>query len=69
MYSPKEANNDLPLLPTINELETKRVLKQAISATRGLPELKGRANEIPNQSMLVNAITLLEARIVPRLKT
>ena len=62
MYNPKEAYNDLPLLPPINELETKKVLKQGISATRVLAELKGRANEIPNQSMLVNAITLQEAK-------
>ncbi|MHA7865017.1 Fic/DOC family N-terminal domain-containing protein [Flagellimonas marinaquae] len=62
MYNPKEAYNDIPLLPPINELETKKVLKQAISATRVLVELKGRADEVPNQSMLVNAITLQGAK-------
>jgi len=62
MYNPKEPYNDLPLLPPKIELETKKVLKQAIAATRVLAELKGRANEIPNQSMLVNAITLQEAK-------
>lgn len=54
--------NDLPLLPPKTELETKKVLKQAIASTRVLAELKGRADEIPNQSMLVNAITLQEAK-------
>ncbi len=62
MYNPKEPYNDLPLLPPKMELETKKVLKQAISATRVLAELKGRADEIPNQSMLINAITLQEAK-------
>lgn len=62
MYDSKEPYNDLPLLPPKVELETKRVLKQAIAATRVLAELKGRAGEIPNQSMLVNAITLQEAK-------
>ena len=62
MYNPKEPYNDLPLLPPKVELETKKVLKQAIAASRVLAELKGRADEIPNQSMLVNAITLQEAK-------
>lgn len=62
MYNPNEPYNDLPLLPPKVELETKKVLKQAISATRVLAELKGRANEIPNQNMLINAITLQEAK-------
>ncbi len=62
MFNPKESYNDLPLLPPKVELETKKVLKQAISATRVLAELKGRADEIPNQSMLINAITLQEAK-------
>ena len=62
MYNPKEPYNDLPLVPPKVELETKKVLKQAIAATRVLAELKGRADEIPNQSILVNAITLQEAK-------
>ncbi|WP_297691174.1 Fic family protein [uncultured Eudoraea sp.] len=62
MYNPNEPYNDLPLLPPKVELETKKVLKQAIAATRVLAELKGRADEIPNQSMLINAITLQEAK-------
>jgi Fic family protein len=62
MYNSKEPYNDLPLLPPKIELETKKVLKQVIAATRVLAELKGRANEIPNQSMLINAITLQEAK-------
>ncbi len=62
MYNPEAPYNDLPLLPPKVELETKKVLKQAIAATRVLAELKGRVDEIPNQSMLVNAIILQEAK-------
>lgn len=62
MYNPNKPYNDLSMLPPQSELETKEVLKQAIAASRVLAELKGRANEIPNQSMLVNAVTLQEAK-------
>ncbi|CAM3319746.1 Fic family protein [Aequorivita lipolytica] len=62
MYNPEKPYNELPLLPLHKELETKAILKQAISSNKILAELKGRADEIPNQSMLVNAITLQEAK-------
>lgn len=61
-YNPEKPYNKLPLLPPKLELETREVLKQAIRASRVLAELKGRGNEIPNQSILVNAITLQEAK-------
>ena len=62
MYNPETPYNDLPLLPPKVDIETKTILRQAITANRVLAELKGRAGEIPNQSMLVNAITLQEAK-------
>lgn len=62
MYSSNEPYNDLPLLPQKMELETKKILRQAIAALRVLAELKGRADEIPNQSVGIKAITLREAR-------
>lgn len=55
--------NDLPLLPPQGELETHSVLKKVISATRALAELKGVANLIPDQRILVNGIILQEARL------
>lgn len=55
--------NDLPLLPPAAELETKAVLKQAISANRVLANLRGLAAQIPNQSMLISSIVLQEARL------
>lgn len=55
--------NALPLLPPAIELETKAILKQAISANRVLANLRGLAAQIPNQSMLISSIVLQEARL------
>ncbi len=54
--------NDLPALPPAVEVETKAVLKRAISANRAVAELKGQGGVIPNQSMLVNTLILQEAK-------
>ncbi len=55
--------NDLPLLPPAVDLESKAVLKQAISANRVLANLRGLAAQIPNQDMLIRSIVLQEARL------
>ena len=44
------------------DLETKRVLKRCIPARAALAELKQAAELIPNQSMLINTLPLLEAQ-------
>ncbi len=62
-FDPKIPFNELPLLPPKAELETKVVLKKCISANRAVAELKGTGDLIPNQSMLINAIPLQEARL------
>lgn len=54
--------NQLPPLPPAVELETKAVLKQCITARAALAELKQAAELIPNQTMLINTIVLLEAK-------
>lgn len=54
--------NDLPALPPPVEVETKAVLKRAITANRALAELKGQGAIIPNQAMLVNSLVLQEAK-------
>ena len=54
--------NQLPPLPPAVELETKPVLKQCITARAALAELKQAAELIPNQTMLINTIVLLEAK-------
>ena len=55
--------NDLPLLPPAIELETKAVLKQVIAARTALAELKGAAQLLPNQGVLIQAIGLQEAKL------
>lgn len=55
--------NELPLLPPKKEVETPRTLKQAIGATRALAELRTVGHLIPNQSMLIRAAVLQEARL------
>ena len=62
MFNPLQPYNDLPPLPPKVDLETKSVLKKAISAGRVLAELKGLGESIPNQSMLVNTVILQEAQ-------
>jgi len=51
-----------PKLPLHIELETKEIIKKIISANKALAELKGVARSIPNQSILINALTLQEAK-------
>ena len=51
-----------PKLPINKELETKTVLKKIVSANRALAELKGVAHSIPNQTILINALALQEAK-------
>jgi len=61
-FDPQKPYNELPLLPPVEEIETKSVLRKCISANRALAELKGLGETIPNQSMLINALVLQEAR-------
>ncbi len=59
-------NTPYPILdmlpPSKEKIETIKILKEATKATAALAELKGIANTIPNQSMLINAIVLQEAK-------
>ena len=54
--------NSLPGLPPQADLESKAVLKACITARAALAELKQAAELIPNQTMLINTIPLLEAK-------
>jgi len=53
---------ELSFLPLIVDVETKKVLKQVALAHRYLAELKGIAATIPNEQILINTLTLQEAR-------
>lgn len=61
-WNPKLAYNQLPDLPPVDELETKEILKQTVKARAALAELKQAAELIPNQSMLINTLPIMEAR-------
>lgn len=54
--------NDLPALPPLIEIETKRVLKHCIQARACLAELHKAAQMLPNQEVLINTLPLLEAQ-------
>lgn len=54
--------NELPFLPPKQEVETKGVLKKCITARAALAELKQASDLIPNASMLLNTLPLLEAQ-------
>ena len=49
-------------LPPKSEIETKTVLRKAAKAHKALAELKGVVTSIPNQHILVETLTLREAR-------
>ena len=52
----------LELLPIKQELETKEVLKKAISANKTIEELNNTAKIIPNSWTLINSLGLQEAK-------
>lgn len=54
---------NVKLLPFDNyDLKTPKILEALNEASRSLAELKGFANSIPNQHILINAITINEAK-------
>lgn len=55
-------HNGLPLLPPAVELESHAVLKATIAARAALARFDARAQALPNPTVLINAIPLLEAQ-------
>ena len=52
----------LPTLPNLGDIETKVILKKVALAHKALAELKGVAASMPNQSILINTLSLQEAK-------
>ncbi len=52
----------IPTLPLPSSIESPRILKKAIAANRVIAELKGVAQTIPNQSILINTLGLQESK-------
>ena len=61
-FDPARPYNDLPALPPSKDVETKAVLKACVTARAALAELKISGQLIPNPSVLINSIPLLEAQ-------
>lgn len=61
-FDPNRPYNDLPRLPPLHDVETKAVLKLCVLARSSLASLKQAGELIPNQTMLINAIPMLEAK-------
>jgi Fic family protein len=55
-------NYKIPLLPLAEEIESKAVLKKCAKAHQALAELKGIVATIPNESILINTLSLQEAK-------
>ena len=60
-FNPKTPFNGLPELPPAVELETHAVLKASIPARAALAELHAATDFIPNPTILINTIPILEA--------
>lgn len=61
-FDPHKPYNELPPLPPPVDVETKAVLRKAVSASRAVAELKGLGATLPNQAMLVNSLVVQEAK-------
>ena len=61
-FDPAKPYNDLPPLPPKADIESKAILKKCVTARAALAELKQAGGLIPNQTVLINTIPLLEAR-------
>ncbi len=61
-WRPDLPYNDLPPPPSAEQLETRAVLKAAITANSALARLEQAGSSIPNPAVLINTIPLLEAQ-------
>ena len=52
----------IPTLPLAFDVESKEILRQVNKSNRALAELKGIAATIPNEAILINTLTLQEAK-------
>ena len=62
MHDPAIPYNILPELPPKFDLETKRIMRKLAETRAALAEMKGMGAIIPNQAMLINTLTMREAK-------
>lgn len=60
-FNPETPFNKIPFLPPEIDLETPTVLKACIQANKELAKLKIAESLIPNQTVLINSIPILES--------
>lgn len=60
--NPNIPYNNLPELPPDADLETTPIMRKLANARAALAEMKGIGETIPNQSMLINTLTMREAK-------
>lgn len=61
-FDPAKPYNDLPRLPPAANIETRSLLKACIEARTALAELKQATALLPNPTVLINTIPILEAQ-------
>lgn len=61
-FDPEQPYQDLPPLPPQHEIETPRVLKAVVAASRRLASLDMACKRLPDPSLLINITPLLEAQ-------
>lgn len=59
---PDRPYQDLPALPPRHDVETPAVLKATVSASRALARLDGACKRLPDPTMLINLVPLMEAQ-------
>jgi len=63
MFDRTKPYNDLPLLPPKIDIENNvNILKKLVSSSRALATINGNLNRLPNPLMLVNTLSLQEAK-------
>ncbi len=62
MFDRTQPYNDLPLLENTDVENNTTILKKLVTATRALATVNGNLNRLPNPLMLVNTLSLQEAK-------
>lgn len=61
-FDPAKPYNHLPRLPPHGDVETRDILRACIEARAAIAELKQAGHLVPNPSILINTLPVLEAR-------
>ena len=61
-FDPQRPYNDLPRLPPAPDIETRAILKRCTPARTALAELRLAGELLPDESVLINSISVLEAK-------